>query len=309
MVEMTGASRHDVVVAGLRFALRRADPPAGGPGRPPVLLLHGVPETALMWRQLLPELASDRTVLAPDLKGFGGSEARGPYDIPTLVRELVALARSQVEGPVDVVGHDWGGTLGAVMAARQPDLVRRLVVANAPYQHVDYLRAWHMLLFSAPAVPKPLLQLGGRRAVRLMLRAGWRADTALEPEVAARYADAYAPPERLEAMLSYYRTTTRPRLVRAARRLAQPVLPVRAKSGAEGEQHVRVAPHPPEQPTLVIWGARDPVLPLSVGEAAVRDLGPRTDMTTVPDAGHFVVEEAPQTVLPAVRTFLDASNG
>lgn len=304
-VQLPGAVRRDRVVDGVRFALYRADP-TGDQRRPPALLLHGVPETAHMWREMLPELARDRIVLAPDLKGFGDSEARGPYDITTLVRELDALARAEIGGrEIDVIGHDWGGTLAAVLATRNPDLVHRLVMCNAPYRHVDYLRAWHMLLFSTPAVPKALLQLGGTRAVPLMLRAGWRAETPPDPEIVAHYAAAYAPQERVDAMLAYYRAATRPRLLRAARRFAQPVLPVRGRGERETGESGPVAPRGPAQPALVVWGARDPVLPLSVGEAAVRDLGSRTEMITVPGAGHFVVEEAPQTVLPAVRTFLD----
>lgn len=306
-VQLPGATRSDPVVHDVRFALYRADPSGVGEHRPPVLLLHGVPETAHMWRQVLPDLARDRTVLAPDLKGLGESEARGPYDIPTLVRELAALVHGQVSGPVDVVGHDWGGTLAAVMATRHPDLVRRIAVLNAPYRHVDYLRAWHILLFSVPTVPKALLQLGGRRAVQLMLRAAWRSETPMDPEVMEHYAAAYAPPERVEAMLSYYRTTTRPRLLRTARRLAEPLLPTRGENAEQQEPAAEgpVEPRSPAQPALVVWGTRDPVLPLSVGEAAVRDLGARTEMVTVPGAGHFVVEEAPQIVLPALRNFLD----
>ena len=303
-VQLPGATRRDPIVAGVRFALYRADPP-GEPKHPPVLLLHGVPETAHMWRELLPDLAQDRVVLAPDLKGLGDSEARGPYDMATLVRELAGLVRGDVTGPVDVVGHDWGGTLAAVLAARNPELVRRFAILNAPYRHVDYLRAWHMLLFSTPGLPKALFQLGGRRAVEQMLRAGWRSSGSLDPEVMAHYTAAYASPERIEAMLAYYRSATRPRLVRMFRKYAEPVLPVRGdpEQGESGPP----APRPPAQPALVVWGTRDPVLPLSVGEAVVRDLGARTEMVTVPEAGHFVVEEAPRVVLPAVRTFLDTS--
>lgn len=310
-VQLTGATRRDPVVAGVRFALYRADP-AGQRRHPPALLLHGVPETAHMWRDVLPDLARDRVVLAPDLKGLGDSEARGPYDIATLVRELAALARAEVDGPIDVVGHDWGGTLAAVMAARDPELVRRIVVLNAPYRHVDYLRAWHMLLLVTPGLPNALFRLGGTRAVELMLRGGWRSDPPPDPEVVAHYAAAYTPPERVEAMLAYYRTVTRPRLARAARRIAEPVLPTPGETGQgagheEGGDSHPPATRAPAQPALVVWGARDPILPLSVGEAAARDLGPRTEMVTVPEAGHFVVEEAPQTVLPAVRAFLDTS--
>lgn len=324
-VQLAGAIRSDPVVAGVRFALYRAEP--GGPARhPPAVLLHGVPETAHMWRQVLPDLARDRLVLAPDLKGLGESEARAPYDIPTLAGELAALTEAETAEPVDVIGHDWGGSLAAAMAAGYPELVRRLVVLNAPQGRVNYAHAWHMVLFSIPGLPDAMLRLSGARAVELMLHGAWRSDPPPDPEVVEYYAAAYAAPERVEAMLAYYRTATRPRLLRAVRRLVQPVLPTRGPrqrqsrseagpedgAGGHGDAGADDTDPPgqraPAQPTLVVWGARDPVLPLAVGEVAVRDLGPRTEMITVPDAGHFVVEEAPQTVLPAVRGFLDTAD-
>lgn len=299
--DIEGATRRDATVEGVRFALWRAEPSAAAAG-PPVLLLHGVPETAVMWRGVIPELAKDRLVLAPDLKGLGDSEPRGPYDIPTLVRELVALARHEVDGPVDVVGHDWGGTLAVVMARRNPELVRRLVVVNAPYRYVDYARAWHMLLFSVPAVPEVLMRAGGERAVDLMVKAGWRAARTLEPSVLEHYRQAYAPPERVGAMLGYYRTATRPRVARTVARLLRPA-GVRREGGVSEPRGEGAEPGPAER-SLVLWGARDPVLPVPVGEAVVRDLGARTEMVTVPGAGHFVVEEAPDVAVPAIVDFL-----
>lgn len=291
------AVRRDVVAGGVRFLLHRAEP-GGEPAGRPVLLLHGVPETSVMWRDVLPDLARDRVVLAPDLKGMGGSEARGPYDIPTLVAELVALVRHEVDGPVDVVGHDWGGSLAAVLCTRNADLVRRLVMINAPYRHIDVTRAWHIPLFALPGLPEVLFRLGGRDAVARMVRAGWRAPRPLDPAVLAHYQDAYASPERVAAMLAYYRSATRPRVRRAVERfLAGGAAPRRERSPALLER------------ALVLWGALDPVLPIAVGEAAVRDLGARTEMVTVPGAGHFVVEEAPDVVIPAIGDFLRRDGG
>ena len=137
-----------VAVEGVRFALHRGGAPSGST---PVLLLHGVPQTSLAYRHLFPVLAADRLVLAPDLKGLGGSEVGGPYDVPTLVRELAALILHEVDGPVDVVGHDWGGVLALALADARPDLVRRLVVINAPYRKVNLLKAFHIPLFSLAA--------------------------------------------------------------------------------------------------------------------------------------------------------------
>ena len=272
-----------VAAADTSFLLREHGSGAGVP----VLLLHGVPETSSSWAHLAPQLADGRRVLAPDLPGLGGSSYGGPYDVPSLVAQLVALLEAETGGAqVDVVGHDWGGSLALALAGARPDLVRRLVVANAPYRSVP-ARALHIPLFALPVAPELLFRLGGRRAVRLMLGLGWRATTPLDPETQAEYEAAYSHPDAVRAMLGYYRAAARPRLAAVLRRTRPPGVPrVRADR------------------MLVLWGALDPVLPISTGESVVRDLGPECVMVTVPGAGHFVVEEAPDVVAEVLVDFL-----
>jgi pimeloyl-ACP methyl ester carboxylesterase len=290
---MPPAASGFVAIEGVRFHVWRA-----GPSRrrrtTPVLLLHGVPETALAWRHLVPELAKDRIVIAPDLKGLGDSEVRGPYDLMTLAAELAALILHEVDGPVDVVGHDWGGSLGLAVAGARPDLVRRLVVVNAPFRKINLLRAPHIPFFALPLAPEVALRLGGERVYRAMLRAGWKAEWTLEDELVDHYARSYADPQRTSAMLAYYRGATRPRVARAMSRL----LP----GGGSPEPTPRVK----VDRSLVIWGAADPVLPVSVGESVVRDLGASCSMVTLPGVGHFPPEEAPGVVVPTIAEFLRA---
>jgi pimeloyl-ACP methyl ester carboxylesterase len=295
-LDMPPARSDYIAIEGVRFHVWRA-----GPNRrrrtTPALLLHGVPETALAWRHLLPDLAKDRIVIAPDLKGLGESETRGPYDPATLVAELAALVLHEVDGPVDVVGHDWGGSLGIALAAARPDLVRRLVVINAPFRRINMLRAAHIPFFALPVLPEVLFRVGGESLVRSMLRFGWRSDRVLDDEVADYYARSYADPQRASAMLGYYRGTTRPRVARALRRL----VPALAGPATDGSP-VRVK----VDRSLVVWGAADPVLPVSVGESVVRDLGASCSMVTLPGIGHFPPEEAPQVVTPTIAEFLRA---
>ncbi len=282
------ADRRDPTVAGVRFALWRAQPPR--PRRTtPALLLHGVPQTAAMWRDLLPELQRDRVVLAPDLKGLGESDGGGSYAPRRLAAELAGLVGQQVQGPVDIVGHDWGGVLGLSLAAHRPELVRRLVVIDAPYRYLDPLHALHVPLFALPVLPELAFRLGGEALVRWMLRVGWRSERPLPAPIATHYAAAYAEPARVAAMLAYYRATARPWV----RRRLSP-----GHRAADRPALVRAERH------LVVWGARDPVLPLRVGESVVRDLGADTTFVTVPGAGHFVVEEAPDVVVPVIAAFV-----
>jgi pimeloyl-ACP methyl ester carboxylesterase len=278
-------SVRNLTVAETRFLLREE---GSGDGTP-VLLLHGVPETSSVWRQVAPGLGKGRRVLAPDLPGLGGSSYTGPYDVRSVVAQLVALLDAEAPGrPVDVVGHDWGGSLALGLAGARPDLVRRLVVANAPYRSLNLLRAAHIPFFALPAVPELLFRLGGKRVVDTMFALAWKSDRELDPEVRAEYTAAYTDPSRVTAMLGYYRAAARPRLAALVHRgSAPPSLP-----------RVRT------ERMLVLWGAKDPVLPISVGESVVKDLGPDCAMVTVPGAGHFVIEEAPEVVLQTLTDFL-----
>ena len=168
-----------VVAADTVFLLRAC---GTGDGTP-VLLLHGVPETSSCWRDLAPRLAVGRRVLAPDLPGLGGSTFSGPYDVPSLVAQVAALVDGEGIARVDVVGHDWGGVLAAALAGARPDLVRRLVVANAPYRQGPPLyRAVHVPLFALPVLPEAAFRLAGRRLVELLLAAGWKAEQPLDDE-------------------------------------------------------------------------------------------------------------------------------
>lgn len=323
-----------VLAADTVFLLRE-----GGSGGTPALLLHGVPETSSCWRDVGPVLAATRRILVPDLPGLGGSTYSGPYDVSSLVGQLAALVDAEVAGPVDVVGHDWGGILGIGLAALRPDLVRRLVVANAPFRQPPPLyRAVHIPLFALPVAPELAFRLAGRRIVDLMLDLGWKARRPLDPERRAEYEAAYTPPEKVRAMLGYYRAAARSAArsaasaasagsaasVAAARSAVSAGLPgaraagrdrsgITAEAvGATGTTQPRPAgpvgaerlPDVATLQTLVLWGAADPVLPLVTGEAVVRDLGPTCRMVTVPGAGHFVIEEAPDIVADVLVEFL-----
>lgn len=291
--EIPGATAGEVAVEGVRFRVLRSGP-ARKRRTTPVLLLHGVPETATTWRRLMPELAKDRVVLAPDLKGLGDTEVRGPYDIPTLVAELAALVLHEVDGPVDVVGHDWGGSLGLALAGARPELVRRLVDISGPYRKINLLSAFHIPLFALPGLPEAAFALAGEQLVESMFRYAWKGPTSLEPDVLAHYVSAYSSPDRVSAMLGYYRATTRPRVAALVGGLLGGSAP------AEPRPRVKV------ERALVVWGADDPSVRLPDGESVVEDLGAFASMLTVPGVGHWPHEEAPDVVVPAVAEFLRA---
>jgi pimeloyl-ACP methyl ester carboxylesterase len=143
----------------------------------PALLLHGLDETSQTWREFASRLPRSLRMLAADLPGFGGSEARGSYTLSAVAATMAAVALEEVDGPVDVVGHGWGATIAIALAAARPELVRRLVVIGGGWP--PWLPAGRGE--TAPGLKRSrlLAEGGGRRANALQ-----RAYLAADPELA-----------------------------------------------------------------------------------------------------------------------------
>jgi pimeloyl-ACP methyl ester carboxylesterase len=135
---MTGIERFDLALPhGITLACRAA----GEPGRPLMLFLHGFPQGAFVWDDLLLHFSQPGhggyRCIAPNLRGYAGSSA--PADVQAyrprhLVQDISALARA-LGGPsiAALVAHDWGGAIAWNLAAQEPALLQRLVILNAPH--------------------------------------------------------------------------------------------------------------------------------------------------------------------------------
>jgi pimeloyl-ACP methyl ester carboxylesterase len=147
----------------------------GGQGKL-VVLLHGYPQTWYMWRKILPELAKHYTVIAPDLRGAGGSDAPAEgYDKKTLARDVHGLlTQLGLDRDVRVVGHDIGAMVAYAYAAAHRDEVSKLVLAEAPIPDQSLYQApsltpkgpgfWNFGFFSLPnGLPERIVD--GREAL------------------------------------------------------------------------------------------------------------------------------------------------
>lgn len=110
----------------------------------PLLLIHGLHGSASDWGPLTGQLSSDRMILTPDLPGFGDTPRQGAVTLSAVVAQLADQVGSS--GPVDLVGHGWGGTIALAFAATHPASVRRLV---------DISGAWPPWLAAGPEHPAP----------------------------------------------------------------------------------------------------------------------------------------------------------
>lgn len=202
-MEATSGQARRVVVNGVE--LRVLDEGTG----PPVLLLHGFPDRAELWRDVGVRLREGgRRTLALDLPGFGESSApigRANYRADRVVGQIAELLSVlEAGGPVDVIGHDWGAYLSWCIALTRPDLVRRHVAISVGHPRA-FVRAGleqkrksgYMLLFVIPGLAERVLSAGNFRRVRKNMGES-------HPDIETVIAD-LSRPGRLTAGLSWYR--------------------------------------------------------------------------------------------------------
>lgn len=257
--------------------------------RPLALLLHGWPEDGSAWTAVAPRLAAaGLRVVAPDLKGFGRSDApRRGYDPATLADETSRLVRALGARRATLVGQDWGGAVALATAFRHPGRLDALVIAATPFRELDLGAAWHVPLLNVPVVPELAFRLAGATLTGAALRYACADPDAFDPATVERYVDAVT--RRPHGWLAYYRTLSRRLLVERGRRAVAGVLPLRSASSG---------PAPPRVPTTVVWGSADPVTPVTLAARVADDLDAR--LVLLEGVGHFVHEEAPEAFAETV---------
>jgi pimeloyl-ACP methyl ester carboxylesterase len=260
----------------------------GGQG-PPLLLVHGWPQTWYAWRLIMPALARDFTVIAPDQRGCGLSgKPEDGYDTGTLAGDLAALMDALGHERFAVAGHDTGMWIGYALAADHPGRVARLAVAETPLLGVTpspplfapaHLNnaLWHFAFNRLASVNNQLV--AGREEIYF----GWQFATKAArplPEYAVRHyiGTLAASPEALHASFAIYRaldTTIAQNQQRTTRRLSMPVLGI----GGEHSLGEQVAD----------------TMKLAAGDVQA---------LVISGCAHWVPEEAPEQTLTALTAFL-----
>ena len=252
---------------------------------PPLLLLHGWPVSAEMWRRVIPALAAKRTVIAPDMRGSGYSDKPpSGYDKATLAKDAQALMSGLGFKRYAVAGHDIGGMVAYALAAQFRAEVEKLVIVDIILPGID---PWERLL-SAPALwhypfhaQRDLAEalIGGRERLYLehfVRTRAWNPAAIGDAEIDL-YARQMAAPGTLRGSLEYYRSFAEDAAANkafAAEKLAMPVL------GIGGE---RLGP---------------------VVKATIENVATTTTSVTIPRCGHWVVEERTPEFLAAIQKFL-----
>jgi pimeloyl-ACP methyl ester carboxylesterase len=252
----------------------------------PIVLLHGFAETSHMWRPLIKELARNHTVIAPDLRGYGSSSAPADgYTKTAMAQDVHALLGSLGYTRVGLVGHDIGLMVAYAYAAQYPEEVKRIVLMDAflpgvgDWTKVWLLRdLWHFHFYGKT----PLALVTGRE--RTYLEHFWN-DFAADPDKSVSaadrqfYAKAYAKPGHMAAGMETFKAF-----------------------GQDAKDFAVYAKTPLNMPMLVLSGEK-------AGGQFLIDQGKLVDTNVegviVRGSGHWLMEEAPATVIPKLVEFMN----
>ena len=274
----------------------------GGPeGAEPIVFLHGFPESWRTWRRQMDALAGDYRVIAPNQRGYAGSDKPGDvqdYETGRMVEDLVALADALGLGRFTLAGHDWGGAVAWGAALRHPDRLKRLVIVNAPHpllfqrslieNEAQRQASQYVNMLRLPGAELGIKAMGLRTFLEKALGAEGDLAKLSEAEREA-YVEEWSEPGALTGMINWYRA-------------ADIVVP------EPGEKaRLPLWTHLPfpkvKVPTLVVWAMADKAL-LPVQLEGLDELVEELRIVTVPGAPHFVTWDRPEAVTAAIRDFM-----
>jgi pimeloyl-ACP methyl ester carboxylesterase len=266
---------------GLRFRCLVEGPQTG----PLVLLLHGFPEGGESWTGQLQALGeAGRFTIAPDLRGYGGTDCPGgesSYRIEQLVADVDGLLDVLGHDRCHLAGHDWGALVGWAYVACRPQRVlswSALSVGHPgafdPGDADQRQRSSYIDLFRMAGKAESVLSEDGFRRLRQLYRAGAATDDAISPAVVDSFVKGFERPGRLTAALSYYR----------------------ANLGEDALADFPAVAGPITAPTQLIWGDRDPALGRGQAERTGAQVAGDYRLEVLEGAGHWLQFERPWEV-------------
>ena len=283
MVEITTRS---ISANGLSFAIDEC-----GDGPDIALCLHGFPESRTSWRHQLPLLAAHGWhAVAPDLRGYGGSsrpKRQSDYHIDHLVADTAGIFDALGARRRLLIAHDWGALIAWIFALRDTQSLDGLVIMNVPHPAVfrhtlktlwsQKRKSWYVAFFQIPKLPELLLGVRGAEGIGKAFTDSAINKANFPPEIIAHYRSNAQQPGALTAMVNYYRANF-PNIL---------------------EEPARII----TTPTLMVWGEQD----VAIDVANTKGYGPLvSDFTLVrlPDASHWVQQDAPEAVNAALADWL-----
>ncbi|KAK3096806.1 hypothetical protein FSP39_003508, partial [Pinctada imbricata] len=265
----------------------------GEEGKPLMLFVHGFPEFWYSWRFQLREFSKDYRVVAMDMRGYSDSDK--PKGISNYTSDKIAADIKQLVSALGysdcvLVGHDWGGSIVYTVTIMYPEVVKKLIVLNAPHpgafkkymqtSWTQFKKSWYMFLFQMPCLPEFVFKHDDYSVLERMMTS--KEIKTITPEDVEAYKYAFSRPGGgFTGPLNFYRAAFRTDPARAKLLLKKITTP-----------------------TLVVWGKKDLALNSELAENG-RDY--ITDLTVkyVENASHWVQMDEPEETNKYIREFLE----
>lgn len=258
---------------------------------PLVLCLHGFPDTAHTWDDLLPALANaGYRAVAPNLRGYAPTSRPidNDYSIPALGKDAIALINAFGAERAVVIGHDWGAMAAYCAANLAPERIDKLITMAIPHPRtlrpwpLQVRRSWYMGFFQLRGIADRRVAKNGFAFIDKLWR-DWSPGWDYTPEQIAPVKAAFAEPGCLQAALGYYRALPHDFVDRDAFRLVM---------------------HRTEVPTMIFAGSRDGCIGVELFEKQQRAFTNECRVDIIENAGHFMHRERPARVNESLLNFL-----
>jgi len=249
----------------------------------PIVLVHGIPTSSFLWRDMIEELSTHGRVIALDLPGFGFSDPprNKDYSISNYARVFERFLQALSVEQATLVCHDLGGPITLTYALRHPDKYERLIILDT-FLHRD-LPPWPLSMKMAKIRPigEIFMWIGGKSIARAGLQEGVIDKSRVSEGLVKRYYMPDGNPNKLNrSMLGTLRIDY-------------------MKDLEFIEKNLKTI----KKPTLILWGENDTFLPLYLGERIQKDIK-GSKMERIPNCGHFVQEDQPERATKVILEFL-----
>jgi pimeloyl-ACP methyl ester carboxylesterase len=281
--QVEGVFHHTVEARGIQFHYAEA-----GSGEDVVLCLHGWPQHWYEWRNLMPALADRYRVIALDQRGFGWSEAPSDgYEKENLADDALAVLDALGIERVKLVGHDWGGWIGFLLALKAPERIDRYLALNIlpPWISIRAMaphlwRFWYQWLILSPGVGYRLHTSG--KFVPKVLAGGSVRREFWDDATLHAFSDTFTEQDRARAAVQMYRVFN----LREAPEMAR---------GRYANAHLKV-------PTKLLFGTGDKALQHTL-LAGYQRHADDMQLEKIDGCGHFIADEMPELVADRAREF------
>ena len=273
----------------------------GDPANPPIIFLHGFPESHRTWTNQMTALCATHYCIAPDQRGYAGSskpDAVEDYVPEKIMADLFALADALNLPTFILAAHDWGGAIAWMAALKQPHRIDRLMMCNSAHPLVfqrslyddmaQRAASQYMNIFKGTRIDESIAEKGldwffDHSFMRHLSR------DQVKDAARAEYLAEWETPGAMTAMLKWYKATN---------------MVVPPMSGIVERPAFLDKPFPVlRMPTLVVWGMKDPAL-LPCHLDGLEQLVENLTIVRIAQAGHFIPWEAPEQVSKAMADFL-----